>query len=204
MSVFEKEQRRGRSTGVRDSPEEPEADGETSEDPEEYLKKKGEAKKSVRNFFIKLVVLVLSIWLIFTFVFGIFQVYGEYMYPSVRDGDLVLYYRLSNEYCIDDVVAFQQDGQEYVARIAAMGGDVVEITSDGVLMVNGNAQTTQDDYYETVTSETGISYPYTVADDSYFLLYDYRLSCGDSRDFGAVARKDLDGKVVTILRRRGI
>jgi hypothetical protein len=43
-----------------------------------------------------------------------------------------------------------------------------------------------------------------VEEDSYFLMYDYRLYCDDSREFGAVSRKNLDGKVFTILRHKDI
>jgi signal peptidase I len=40
--------------------------------------------------------------------------------------------------------------------------------------------------------------------DSYFLLCDFRTSGADSRTFGTISQKDLDGKVITVLRRRGI
>jgi signal peptidase I len=50
----------------------------------------------------------------------------------------------------------------------------------------------------------GIEYPYTVPEDSYFVLCDFRTSSDDSRSYGAVPKEDLDGKIITILRRRGI
>jgi signal peptidase I len=49
-----------------------------------------------------------------------------------------------------------------------------------------------------------ITYPYTVEADSYFVLCDFRTASIDSRSFGAVPKKNLDGKVITLLRRRGI
>jgi signal peptidase I len=69
--------------------------------------------------------------------------------------------------------------------------------------VNGNAQL-EEIFYTTEAREDGVEFPYTVPDDSYFVLCDYRTISSDSRDYGAVARSEIDGEIVTILRRRGI
>jgi signal peptidase I len=152
----------------------------------------------------KLVVLVLVIWAVFTFVFGLRQVSGETMYPMLRDGDLILFYRLEDAYQIDDVVAFQRSDYTFTARIVAQSGDVVDITDEGKLVVNGNEQD-EDIFYATSPVDiSDVEYPYTVAEGSYFVLSDHRVAGFDSRDFGAIAEKDLDGKVITVLRRRGI
>jgi signal peptidase I len=163
-----------------------------------------EQKRTVLRFVCKLAVLVLVVWAVFTFVFGIRQVSGETMYPMLRDGDLILYYRLEGDYQIDDVVAFRLDGEPVEARIVARGGDVVDMTDEGKLKVNGNIED-EDIFYSTrPASFSDISFPYTVEEDSYFVLSDFRTAGYDSRTFGAVARQDLDGKVITLLRRRGI
>jgi signal peptidase I len=49
-----------------------------------------------------------------------------------------------------------------------------------------------------------VTYPYTVGEDSYFILCDYRTAGVDSRSYGAVQQDELDGKVITLLRRRGV
>jgi signal peptidase I len=162
-----------------------------------------EQRRIVLRFLLKLAVVVLVLWALFTFVFGIRLNNGNAMYPSLRDGDLMLFYRLEQTYHIDDVVAFQEDGDNRVARIVAQGGDVVELNEYGQLVVNGNIQT-EEVFNATVADEWGVSYAYTVPEDSYFVLCDLRTNCIDSRTFGAISRKDLDGKVITILRRRDI
>jgi type IV secretory pathway protease TraF len=43
-----------------------------------------------------------------------------------------------------------------------------------------------------------------VEEGSYFLLCDYRTGSSDSRAFGAIAKGDIDGKVIAILRQREI
>jgi signal peptidase I len=84
-----------------------------------------------------------------------------------------------------------------------MEGDVVELSESGQLIVNGNVQS-EEVFYETDALPAGVTYPYTVADDSYFVLCDFRTASSDSRSYGAISRSDIDGKVITILRRRGI
>ena len=37
-----------------------------------------------------------------------------------------------------------------------------------------------------------------------FLLGDYRTQTLDSRDFGAISMENVEGKVITLLRRRGL
>jgi signal peptidase I len=160
-------------------------------------------KETVLKFIIKLCEVLLVIWAVFTFIFGIRQVSGENMYPRLRDGDLVLFYRLQQDYQIGDVVTFELEDATFWARIVAQGGDVVEVTEDGQLLVNGNVQQ-EEIFYPTEPQEGDITYPYTVEEGSYFVLSDYRTISLDSRTYGAISKKDLDGKVITVLRRREI
>jgi signal peptidase I len=189
-------------TQVETTPREPEAT-------EPQTQGKGapnnrEQKKTVLRFVCKLAVLVLVVWAVFTFVFGLRLVSGETMYPMLRDGDLILYFRLERDYQIDDVVAFQRSEYTFTARIVAQGGDVVDITDEGKLVVNGNEQDEDIFYATSPVDVSDVEYPYTVAEGSYFVLSDYRIGGFDSRNFGAIAKKDLDGKVITVLRHRGI
>jgi signal peptidase I len=126
---------------------------------------------------------------------------GQVMYPNIKDGDLMLYYRLETDYYTDDVVTFMSGRHRYTARIVAMGGDVVDINENGQVLVNGAIQSAD---YETTASLAGVSFPYTVEENSYFLLCDYRDSTVDSRIYGGVSKNELDGKIITVLRRRGI
>jgi signal peptidase I len=158
---------------------------------------------TILEFFVKLGIVCLTLWLVFTYVFGIRQMHGESMYPRLRDGDLILYYRLEKDYNIGDVVVCKVDGQTCVARIVAQEGDIVEMTDEGQLLVNGNVQT-EEIFYPTLRDSAGVTYPYIVQADSYFLLCDYRTVSVDSRSYGAVPQSDIRGKVITIFRRRGI
>lgn len=164
---------------------------------------KSTALRDIRTFLVNIGLTVLTIWLVFTFVFGIYIIEGEGMYPRVRDGDLVLYYRLKDEYVVDDVLTFEADGTRYTARYVAMAGDIVDITEEGQLLINGSVQS-EEIFYATFQLESEIEYPYEVPENSVFLLGDFRTNAVDSRIYGAVSLDDIDGKLITILRRRGI
>jgi signal peptidase I len=160
-------------------------------------------KETVLKFIIKLALVLLAVWATFTFIFGIRQVSGEAMYPRLRDGDLILYYRLEKNYQIGDVVTFQMNDATFFGRIVAQGGDVVELNEDGQLLVNGNVQQ-EEIFYPTEPQDGDITYPYTVEEDSFFVLCDYRTNGFDSRTYGTISQSNLDGKIITVLRRRGI
>jgi signal peptidase I len=151
----------------------------------------------------KLSLVLLIIWAIFTFVFGIRQIVGETMYPRLRDGDLILYYRLEQNYQIGDVVTFKMNDTTFYGRIVAQGGDVVEVNEDGELLVNGNVQQ-EEIFYPTQPQDGDVTYPYTVEANSFFILCDFRTVGFDSRTYGSISKDTLDGKIITVLRRRGI
>ena len=126
------------------------------------------------------------------------------MYPRLRDGDLILFYRLDSKYYIGDVVTFKhEDGNRYTARIVAQGGDTVDMDDGGKLLVNGNAQD-EEIFYPTYKTDAVVEFPCQVLESRVFLLCDMRTEGIDSRTYGTVLVDDLDGKVMTVLRRRGI
>lgn len=142
-------------------------------------------------------------WLLFTQVFLVTQNAGLGMFPALKDGDLMVVYRLQESLEKNDVVIYRAEGRRYVGRIAAAGGDVVDMNEDGVLTVNDAVQTGEI-LYPTCPSGTEIVYPYTVPQGSVFVLGDYRTNTIDSREFGAIPLEDVEGKVISILRRRGL
>jgi signal peptidase I len=151
----------------------------------------------------KLVLVAGILWIVFGQVFALTQMKGEDMYPRLRDGDLIVAYRLERDLVQDDVVLFEKNGYQHVGRIVAQGGDVVDLTEDGSLVINGNVQE-EEIFYITEPAAGSLSYPYTVPEDSYFILCDFRTNGVDSRYFGAVTREEIVGKVISILRTRTI
>ena len=147
-------------------------------------------------------VVVLVGWVLFTQVFLLTQASGSSMFPAVKDGDLLIGYRLQESYAKNDVVLYEQDGKMRVGRILGRSGDVLRLDETGTLLVNGAAQGGEI-LYPTYAKE-GLEYPYTVPGDAVFLLGDHRTRSEDSRDFGAVPLQDVKAKVITLLRRRSL
>lgn len=162
-----------------------------------------EQKRDILGFFGRLAAAAVILWIVFTFVFGIAPMRGEDMYPRIRDGDLMLFFRMEKDYHIGDVVIFQKDGRRYTGRIVAMENDTVDMTEAGELLINGSVQQ-EEIFYPTQKSGVQIAFPCMVEEGSVFLLCDFRTNGNDSRGYGTVPVRQLDGKVITILRRRGI
>lgn len=150
----------------------------------------------------RIVFIAAAAWLLFSQVFLLMQARGTDMFPAVKDGDLLIGYRLQKDYEQENVVVYKRDGKSYVGRVVAKSGDNVSITDEGSLVVNGVVKSGEI-MYPTYVRE-GVNYPYTVPENRVFILADYRTQAQDSRDFGAVELKDVQAKVITILRRRSL
>ncbi len=165
-------------------------------------KKKKTTKQLVIGVLIKIGVIVLVVWGVFTFVLGITIHYGNNMHPMVRDGDLVITLRLQKPY-INAAVMYRHDGRTTVGRVIAMEGSVVDIAENGGITVNGNTPT-EEVFYPTYPADgSDIKYPYTVPEGKVFILNDFREDTNDSRSFGAVDTGDLQGTLLLTMRRRG-
>ena len=151
---------------------------------------------------LRVMLIGLGLWLVFSQVFAIHRNRGLGMYPAVRDGDLALAYRLQEDYIRGDVVLYRAGEGLHLGRIEALSGDVVLMDDSGGLSVNG---TSRDEgiLYPTFPRE-GIPYPQRVQEGMVYILGDYRTQTRDSRDFGAIPLDDILGKVIVLVRRRGL
>lgn len=154
------------------------------------------------SLLLRVIMLALCAWVLLSQVFLITQVRGNEMFPAVKDGDLLIGFRLQQEYSKNDVVAYSTSGKLRIGRIVARANDVVTLDDSGTLLVNGTTQSGEI-LYPTYARE-GQEYPITVPQGQVFILGDYRTQCQDSRDFGSIPMENVEGKVITILRRRGL
>lgn len=161
-----------------------------------------ETSAGYRSLFLKVVLIAAAGYILFTQVFLVTQVSGNGMFPAMKDGDLMIVYRLQQDYAKNDVIALTADGKRQIGRIVARETDVVMLDESGTLTVNGTVQGGEI-LYPSYAKE-GIEYPYRVPDGHVFVMGDYRTQTEDSRDWGAVPMEQVEGKVITILRRRGV
>lgn len=148
---------------------------------------------------IKIGVFALVLFITFGVILNLHIYHSTNMYPSVRDGDLMVTLRLNKHFNNDDVVMY--DGNK-VGRIVAQPGDVIEINDDGVLKIN-NYIPAETVPYKTSKAEKGITYPYTVPEGEVFILNDFRSDTSDSREYEAIDKSKINGKLIFLIRRRG-
>lgn len=158
------------------------------------------------SFLKKVIVIAALIFVLFSFVFGFMTIKGEDMAPAVRDGDIVLFFRLGREYNPSDLLVYEHDGKKYIGRVVAASGTSLDKSEKGVLLINGRIHPPQKKnglFYDTY-ARSKISYPFTLQQGEYFVLGDRRDDAKDSRDFGPINKDDIKGKVFSIIRKKNI
>ena len=148
------------------------------------------------------------IYLLLTYAFLITQCTGQAMFPAMKDGDLCVIFRqqmidlLGEKYEAGDVVAYQADEKRHFGRVVAIGGDNVQIDTGGSVTVNGVTEG-EEILFPTYTRGDLLNLTY-VNEGTLYVLGDYRTNTEDSRDFGLIPLENVEGKVISILRRRGL
>ena len=160
-------------------------------------------KKYMMTTLIKDFVVILCAIFIFQFVLGVKIQSGNNMFPAVKDGDLVVYFRLDDPIRTETVI-YRAKNKDMVGRVVAGPGDIVNISETGELSVNGGVVAEEVFYATDLPDNSQLVYPYTVPSGSYFILNDFRSDISDSRSIGGVPKKDVKGTAIFIVRRRGI
>lgn len=135
----------------------------------------------------------------FLWVFHPRTVRGNDMFPALSVGDIILC-TAKKEYVKNDIVCYRFNGQEYIGRVVAKGGDTVRLTESGAVLVNGTNQAGEIVYptYPPNGEEMELKVPVGTV----FVLGDFRTQALDSRSFGCIPLQDVQDKVIALLRHR--
>jgi signal peptidase I len=152
--------------------------------------------KQIWGFIQRVLITCIALVLLNKFVVTATIYYDNNMFPSIKDGDLVVIEKFDKEVQLSDVVIY--NGRLY--RVIAKAGQEVDISKEGILTVNGMqpAESTNS-----LTNKGEKEYPIKVPEGELFVLNDYREDTSDSREFGTIKESDIEGKVFFITRRRG-
>lgn len=155
----------------------------------------------IRRILIKIAAIAVGLFIVFHFFFTFRIMHDNRMFPTLRDGEFILYSRVM-EPTYDQVVLYTApDGQEHVGRIIAAPGESVEISENQGVLVNG-VMIYESNPYPTKPGEyTGIT---QLGDNEYYILCDFRESMEDSRTFGPVTKDSIIGSAVFTMRHRGL
>lgn len=164
-------------------------------------KKKRTAAYYAGRFFLKLGITAAVLWILLTFVAGVFICHTNSAYPSIKDGDFCLTWRLAKPEQ-GTMIAYRHDGELRFGRVIAFGGDKVSIFTDFITV--NDYGISDETVYPTSPEGSAVNYPYIVPDNCVFVLNDYRSDLSDSRTFGGIPSGELRGAVVFTMRMRGI
>ena len=134
-------------------------------------------------------ILVATLWM------PVLQIYGSSMAPTLEEGQIVVSLK-GSDFEQGDLVAFYIGNKLLVKRVIAGPADVVDITQDGTVSVNG--QVLEEPYVlDKALGECDLEFPYQVPDSRYFLMGDHRSTSVDSRSttVGCVAMEQIVGKI---------
>ena len=140
------------------------------------------------------------------FVFIPIMIEGNSMSPTLTPGNHVIYESFTSIERFDIILFHDNHGDSYIKRVIGLPGetltfidDQLYINSDPVdetylLGINDDNQVFTPNF--TLNSVTGMN---TIPEDSYFVLGDNRTRSKDSRMFGFVPKKSIDGKARMII-----
>ena len=148
-----------------------------------------------------LIILLVSFVLVFgfvrPFVVEAFWIPSASMVPTLKYGDRVLVnkfiYRFT-EPQRGDVIVFKSvegDGQDLIKRVVGVPGDKIAVRG-GRLFVNGEPQ--KEPYVNKKYPDRSFYAPTTVPKDHVFAMGDNRANSQDSRVFGPVPEKNIEGE----------
>lgn len=129
----------------------------------------------------------------------------SYIFNSPKNGDIIIF--LEDKYKRnygDELNIFKEDVENQlnlsssvntrlVKRVIGVPGDKIDLI-DGYVYVNGKK--INESYVTSKTFKEDISFPIKVPDGKLFVLGDNRQVSRDSRGFGLIDYKQVDGKVI--------
>ncbi|MGN1020505.1 MAG: signal peptidase I [Aristaeellaceae bacterium] len=151
---------------------------------------------AMRHTIIVLVLIVLSALAASWLLFPAMRLHSDAMAPTLARGDVVV--ALRHVSCNPgDIIAYSVGDKLMVKRVIARGGDTVQLTEDGSVLVNGEAL--DEPYVQTQALGTcDIDMPFTVPEGQLFVMGDQREVSVDSRSTaaGCVAQEQIIGRVI--------
>ncbi len=143
------------------------------------------------------IIILMVVILIRTFIVTPIKVNGQSMYDTLNGSEIMILWRTKDIQRYDIVVAdLIENGKKtdtLIKRVYGLPGETISC-EDGVIYINGKK--TDDSYAYGATNDFG---SITLGSDEYFLLGDNRGVSLDSRIFGPINKKHIDGKTDFII-----
>ena len=124
------------------------------------------------------------------------EVSGSSMEPTLQDGDILVLYK-PHVIKTGELCGMYAKDRLILKRVIALSGDVVDMDETGNVYVNG--MQLQEPYVsQKATGTCDLSFPFTVPEDSLFVMGDHRETSIDSRCslIGCIKTNQVMGQVV--------
>lgn len=122
------------------------------------------------------------------------SILGKSMEPTYYEGNFVIVSRVSDIDRNDVVVVYKEElGKYIVKRCVGVPGDRLKL-KDSVLFVNG--EPSYDIWSIGITESADLMKGITLGDGQYYVLGDNREESLDSRGFGCIEEKEIQGVVL--------
>lgn len=178
----------------------------------EYVPIEGHKKRKghpILAFLIMIIAVTLITIALRTFVFVPYDIPSGSMEETINPGDMVFSEKVSyyfREPERGDIVTFQDplvSGRTLIKRVIATGGQTVDLVG-GHVVVDG--EVLDEPYtdgkpsypFERTAPNVNISYPFTIPEGKIWVMGDNRTASQDSRYFGAIDEKLVDGRASMI------
>ncbi len=139
------------------------------------------------------IILLIAIIIIRIVAFTPLVVDGISMSPTLKDNDYIILNKLDNSFERFEVVVIHEDfsGEGLIKRVIGLPGETIRCKNN-VVSING--EPLSEDFLNegTFTEDFG---PLVIADGFYYVLGDNREHSSDSRRYGVIEKKYIEGSV---------
>ena len=148
-------------------------------------------KKEALSLIARVLLAALAGWIVMTQVFLATRVNGYALSPDLKDGDVILGFRLRAEQAADGEAVVYRDGQTTrIGRVMAKSGDIVDVTDTGKVVVNGSVR-------EERLGETTMTLPYRMPEERLLV----RIGEGETE---VISHEQVEARLIALFRRRGL
>lgn len=152
-------------------------------------------RRIIKNTLYTLVVVAAIAVLITTLVLPVLQIAGTSMEPTLNNGDIVVLVKTS-KLERGNLCGFSYSNKILIKRVIGLPGDEIVIDNDGYVYINGYLL--EEPYIsDRGLGECDIEFPFTVPENTYFLMGDHRSTSIDSRStvIGCIPTEQIVGKL---------
>lgn len=140
------------------------------------------------------------IFIVFQMTFVNCLVSGCSMEPTLHPYDYVLGVKHPTGIKVGDIVMIKapdrDDGALYVKRVAAVGGDTIDISEEGALLITHSSNGIVEITSYKVPYNRKYRYPLTLERDKLYVLGDNSTNSNDSRNYGEITTNEVIAKAV--------